>query len=383
MLRQFVDVIVAHIEVNDRHGVGVMLERLFGSCPDILSIRSRDYFEGRQDFGIRSLCISHSDASSEAVLQTVRTALGDTRVDRIICVPFFADDVRSAIAIHEISGAPMCTYLMDDQNLYADGIPDELISALLEKSALRLAISGPLQSEYAQKFGFDFAFMPPVAPARLIPNELIDPATPPLHHREAIVLGNIWGIQWVQALRHTLRTSGLKIRWCNHGDFSFWMKENLDHDGFILHPDDESDEAIVDRLRHAAFSIVPSGMLDETDDRRFIAKLSLPSRIPFISATSHAPILVMGSPDTAAARFVTGTGIGTVVSYDPDAVQEAVLKLWEPDVNRAYREAALRLSHRLSDEGAADWIWQSLAKGARLDDRYENLFHNKAPGIVR
>ncbi len=368
-----VDAIVAHIEVNGRHGVGVLLERLFGSSPGIFSIRSQNYFEGRQSFGDRHVCISHADQSRDAVIARVREAAGDAAIDRILCVPYFADDALNALALHEISGAPLCTYLMDDQNLYAQGIPDELMGELLRKSALRLAISEKLGAEYRLKYAMPFAFVPPLAPAELIPRELNFPDGAPLHHLEAMIVGNIWGIRWVQLLREATRRSGLVLRWCNRGEFGWWVNEDMRSDGLILHPEDESDASLVEMLRRAAFAVVPSGTLDDTDDRRFIAQLSLPSRIPFIFATSHAPILVLGNPNTAAARFVSSTGIGIAVPYDADAVQDAVLKLWDPKTNRSYREAAFRLSSGYSDAGAADWIWRSLAHGAPIDDRFNRV----------
>ena len=40
---QQADAIVAHIEINDHHGVGVLLRRLFGESPNILSIRSKNF----------------------------------------------------------------------------------------------------------------------------------------------------------------------------------------------------------------------------------------------------------------------------------------------------------------------------------------------------
>ena len=69
-------------------------------------------------------------------------------------------------------------------------------------------------------------------------------------------------------------------------------------------------------LRQTPFVVLPSGTLDGFDDRRFIAQLSFPSRIPYILATSHSPILVLGSPATAAAHVVRRLGIGLSALYD-------------------------------------------------------------------
>src|SRR5262249_22543136 len=155
--------------------------------------------------------------SRAAVRSHVHESVGDAEIDRILCIPYFTDDVLNALALHEISGAPMCAYLMDDQNLYAEGIANNLMRQLLEKSTLRLAISRELVAEYGAKYGVAMNWMPPLAPASLIPVELNAPSGDPLNQREAILVGNIWGIAWVQLLRAVLRKSGLVVRWCNRG----------------------------------------------------------------------------------------------------------------------------------------------------------------------
>ena len=47
------------------------------------------------------------------------------------------------------------------------------------------------------------------------------------------------------------------------------------------------------------------------------------------------------------------------------------------------RRAAFRLSPRFADLGAAEWIWQSLAKGEAMDGRYEDLMPSPSldPGV--
>jgi len=96
-------------------------------------------------------------------------------VRRILCVPYYPDDVKTAIAAKEIYDAPMCTFLMDDQNIFARGIDDVLMKSLLEKSALRLAISPELRDAYQAKYMLPFWYMPPVVPDALIPSQLVLP----------------------------------------------------------------------------------------------------------------------------------------------------------------------------------------------------------------
>ncbi|MGC8714964.1 MAG: hypothetical protein ACP5RH_21490, partial [Leptodesmis sp.] len=52
-----VDIIVAHCEINDRHGVGVLLKRLFSNYRNIVSIRSKNLYGGHQEFGAFDFCL--------------------------------------------------------------------------------------------------------------------------------------------------------------------------------------------------------------------------------------------------------------------------------------------------------------------------------------
>jgi hypothetical protein len=177
-------------------------------------------------------------------------------------------------------------------------------------------------------------------------------------------------------LRQTVRDSEILLRWYNNGEFR-WLPcttGELARDGVIPQSGQRhTDDQLVEILRNTQFVVVPSGTLDDSDDRQFIARLSLPSRIPYIFATSHTPILVLGSTESAAARFVTEAGIGLVVPYERKPFQEAVERITSPDVNRQMRLAAFQLSRRFSDLGASDWIWRSLAKGEPVDDRYQHM----------
>ena len=68
----------------------------------------------------------------------------------------------SALAVRQTYGVPLCTYIMDDNNVASRGIPDDLMAELLENSALRLAISPELREAYEEKYGLKFWLLPPV-----------------------------------------------------------------------------------------------------------------------------------------------------------------------------------------------------------------------------
>jgi hypothetical protein len=187
------------------------------------------------------------------------------------------------------------------------------------------------------------------------------------------IIGNIWGRRWLELLRHTVRESGISISWYYNGDQGTLpcTREELLADGIKLE-DALPDAPLIEKLRQVLFTVVPSGLLDDSDDRRWIAKLSLPSRIPYTLATSHAPIIVLGSPDTAAARFVLRERIGLVCPYERSAFQAAVQRITDPVHNLAYRKAALAAAPRFVDRDTAGWIWESLALGQPVDRRFED-----------
>jgi hypothetical protein len=373
---QNADAIVAHIEINNRHGVGVLLQRLFREFPDILSIRSKDYYEGRQDFGAVHVCISHDCPDRDQIIWKVLQAVDGGSVRRILAVPYFADDALNALALREAFGAPLCTYLMDDQNVHASGIPDAIMRELLGKSSLRLAISPEMCTAYEAKFGHKIWFVPPLAPTRLIPRQASLLPEHQLRGGQPVILGNIWGQRWLELLRSTVSGSGISVRWYNNGEFR-WLPcshEELARDGILTQTGGgDSDEELVEILRQAPYVVLPSGTLDHKDDRRFIAQLSFPSRIPFILATSQTPILVLGHPDTAAARLVERFGIGMNTAYRQNEFLEAAGKLTQPEVNNGMRRRAFLLAPRFSDLGAAEWIWESLEKGKPVDGRYQEM----------
>lgn len=369
------DAIVTHIEINDHHGVGVLLDRLFHGCRNLITVRSQDHFRGNQRLGDVQLKIAHGEALRPRIFETVLRALEGHTVARILAVPYYADDARNAVALQAISGAPMCTYLMDDQNLCEPGIPDAWMGELLAASRLRLAISGEMAAGYEAKYGLRFWWMPPVVEPKHILRRL-DP--PPLEPAApwGVIIGNIWGELWLQRLRETVRGSGVRLYWYARSHFQYLEanRSALARDSiFAAEGEPLADDELIAVLRRAPFAVVPTGTLEPSDERRAIAALSLPSRIPFLLAAAHLPLLVLGARETAAARFVEQSGAGLVSPYERAAFRQAVARILEPERNVAMRRRALELAPFFSAEDALDWIWRSLELGRPADDRFERL----------
>jgi hypothetical protein len=140
------------------------------------------------------------------------------------------------------------------------------------------------------------------------------------------------------------------------------------------------DEELVDELRRADFAIVPSGRLSGETSHDWLARASLPSRIIYLIATANIPIIVIGHPDTAAAKFVTELGLGVCCDYEVSAFSQAVAYVTANTTLDRIRRRANSLGPSFSSEGMATWLWRSLELGKPADLRYEDLTNANLQG---
>lgn len=367
------DVVITANEVNSRHGTGVLVQKFFSEASNVFSIRAHNHFNGEHSFGDISLLLSSKGLSRPDLYRTVLEAFGNSTAKRVVCIPFDADEVRTAIAVKDVFDIPLCTYIMDDNNVHSSGIPDSLMKELLKKSSLRLAISPELQQAYQQKYNIKFWILPPIVSSNLV---LDHATTTPTDMKKGILVGNIWGQRWLDLLRQSIRDSGFTIDWyCNSAEKCSWLtfdRKELENEGiFLKDPLPEAELAVL--LQQYSFALLPSGTLDEQDDNRSVAQLSLPTRVPFIMATSHTPIVVLGSEKTASGRFVKRFQIGTVSPYESSRFQEAVEMVTSAENQALMRQNARQIARDFSDDGILDWIWTSLENGQPIDKRFEAL----------
>jgi len=369
------DLIVTHNEVNRRHGTGVILENIFSEDSALISFRARDDYQGEQTFGALNFRLPREGLSRTEIFQTLVKELAGLSVRRILCVPFYPESAMIAIAAREIFGVPLCTYIMDDANIHAQGIPDELMTELLDKSELRLAISPEMRQVYEAKYRRKFWLLPPIVSASGITTRSNPPANRGARAGRGVLVGNIWDQHWLGRLMQAVKDSNLKIDWYYNGGAVSWVhftEAEIGAAGITL-CQPLSERMMAAALRGYSFALVPSGTLDPNDGNPAIARLSLPSRIPFIVATSNLPIVVMGHPDTAAARFVRRFQLGACCDYGGFSLMQAVRKVTDPDNASAIRQRAMELAPNFSSEGIAEWIWSSLANGEPRDARFETL----------
>jgi FkbM family methyltransferase len=320
-----------------------------------------------------SLRLSRRRLTRAAIFQEVLHFLGSAPVRHVVCIPWAADDVVAAIAVKEITGADLCVYIMDDQNITHGDIPDNLMREALTKSTLRLAISPEMQHAYQNKYRLKFWQLPPLVTDSLVRTELaLLPAE--IAVGRGVLVGNIWSQNWLDLLRQTIAGSGVEIDWfCNSS--SPWLnfaKDEMSRDGLHLRPG-LPEAQLAELLPSYRFALVPSGTLDENDGNLWVARLSLPSRVPFVLAAAHLPVIVLGSPMTAAARFVERLCLGGCAPYEAGEFRRVVDQLTSGETQRSIRANACRVAPILTNKHAAEWVWTAMERGAPADLKYEEL----------
>jgi hypothetical protein len=131
---------------------------------------------------------------------------------------------------------------------------------------------------------------------------------------------------------------------------------------------------LVSHLKRYPYIIVPTGTLDERDDRQELTKLSLPGRIIFVLATSNTPIIVMGNKTTPAAKFVERFRMGVQCDYDGESLKKAVEYVVNPPIQSQMRRNAAFVAKRFSAKNLNNWLWNSIKLGQPMDTRFEDLF---------
>ena len=209
------DLLITACEVNTFHGTGTLLMRIFPDQSSMISLRTHNFYDSDQDFGQVKLSLPLAQSARPEISAWLRWSMAGKTVRRILCLPYTPAEATVALAALDILGAPLCTYIMDDKNVCADGISDDLMRELLEKSRLRLVIGPEMRDAYEQKYAMPFWVMPPVVADRILKREV---SPPPMARspRCGVLLGNIWGQRWLDMLRQIFRDSGLTVDWyCN------------------------------------------------------------------------------------------------------------------------------------------------------------------------
>jgi hypothetical protein len=366
-----IDVVITTNEINDRHGTGVLVKRVLQGRRNIFSIRFQDDW-GDPQFGDWDIRLPPTGSSRPETFHNIVRLFEGRRVKSALCVPFHTDEAMAAIALHEVFGARICAYLMDDQNIAGDYIPDGLMREFLERCTLRLATHPELRVAYERKYGLPFFLLPAVAPDALIARE-VQQAT----KSGGALLGSFWDQSWFDRLCAALEPTGCAIDWYgnNRSPFVQFPEEKLKRAKITAHGIVAEDKLAME-LRKYPFVIVPTGTFDPAEKNFSVASLSLPGRIPFAAAVSQTPILVVGSKSTCGSRFVEHFQIGETVAYDGGAMRAAMDRLRDAAVQHNRRSNAARIASAFSDRGVVEWLETSIELGRAADTRFEDAFQN-------
>jgi len=367
------DVVVTPNEMNDLHGTGFLVKRVFAGWADVLSLRIRNDYQGVHDFGAEAQRLELDAGRRAEVYDAALGALAGRPVRAVWSIPYTAEDLLLAMAVSDVSQAPLCLWEMDDQCVALPKIPRPLMREVLAKCRLRLATHAELRDAYEGAFGLPFGVLPAVVPAALVRPGVASRAAPAAW---GALLGSVWSPIWLARLAEVLQGAGERLDWYgNHRAPSLRLDEAaLAALPFTAHgvlPETGLADALLDH----PFAVVPTDALDGSpSEHTAIAELSLPGRILFAAAAAQIPVLVVGSERTPAAAFVLRHGIGRVVPYQVSAFRSAVRELRDPAVQATVRARATALAPGLSDQGVGEWLRGSLEAGRPLDDRFERIF---------
>ncbi len=367
------DVVVTPNEMNDLHGTGFLVKRVFAGQRGILSLRIRDDYGGVHDFGDEARLLRFDAGRRPEAYAAALAAVAGRPVRAVYAVPYTTADLLLAMAVGDVTGAPTCIWEMDDQCVALPKIPRPLMREFLEKCRLRLATHSELRDAYEDAFGLPFGVLPAVVPARLVRPGAPARAVP---GASGALLGSVWSRGWLDRLAAVLSRAGETLDWYgNHQAPGLRLSAAdladlpLRVHGVLAEP------ALAEALLDHPFAVVPTDALEGSrTEHTAIAELSLPGRILFAAAAAQVPILVVGSELTPAAAFVLRHGIGRVVPYDGRALAAAAEELRDPAVQAAIRARADALTPALSDAGVGEWLRGSIEAGRPLDDRFERIF---------
>lgn len=377
------DLIVSAIEINRHHGVGILLQRFFPDSANLVTLRSSSVYGGEESFGLghhELRSVNLTVAETEARLKTI---LARYRIRRILCVPYYREDFIHGLLAHRLTGAPLCTYLMDDQNVFSSQVPDHWVENLLRDSDLCLGISPEMCAAYQHKYDRKFHLLPPLVErtAPLVPCYWQPDAPTPL---KVAMIGNVWTADRFQQLRTLLRAADLHVDWYGNGSAANWLPgtpEDWEADNIHCLGHLPEDDLIASLASYPCI-LVPSGSLDQDDDNLSFSRLSLPSRLIFLHTRTDTPVLLLGSRDTAAGHFILNLGTGLCSAYQAQDLHRQLARLQDQTEHQKLRRAIRQwASHFILPDGG-NWLWESLARRSPLPATFDTAFQRQADDMA-
>jgi len=373
------DLIISATQINHHHGVGILLQRLFPQSANLVTLRSLTVYGEEETFGVGHHELKSMHLTLRETEARLRDILAPYRIQRILCVPYFREDFIHGCLAHKLTQAPLCTYIMDDQNIFTNKVPDHWVDRLLRSSDLCFGISPELCAAYQHKFNRKLHLLPPLVERAkpLVPCSWQPGSRGPL---KVAMIGNVWTVDRFRKLRTLLRTVGLQVDWYGSGHAAGWLRgtpeewkaDNIHCRGYL--PEDE----LVAVLSTYPCVLVPSGSLDQDDDNLSFSRLSLPSRLIFLHTRTDTPVLLLGSKDSAAGRFIQNLGTGLCASYQAEDLRQQLARLQEPEEHRRLRQAIRQWAPHLILSDGGQRLWDALARREPIQADFHAAFPTSA-----
>ena len=378
LLRKRVDVLVSPNEVSSAHGTGILMTRLADGREGLVALRSQTTYGGRQDIATEAaFVLPNANMDRAEIVEQVARWLRPFDIDAITCVPYFETDLLIGLAVKSISGASMAMWIMDDHCLHAPGINREIMAEAIAQSNVVFAISPELKDAYEDAFGKRIHLLPPLVEGASI-RDLASPVpVESIQRRQAVMIGNVWSQEWLEKLIGAIAESGWTVTWYTSNPDAFWLnfdRARVERSGLVVVEQPPMPE-FIEAVSNAAFVVVPSAEVLDAGPAAAIARLSLPTRVPFVVATSGTPILVLGNPASAVSRFIRRFELGEVVDYSGEAFKQAAESLCLEERQRTIRHKAATLGTMFRSEGVYDYMRSAAqSRGYVADDRFERFF---------
>jgi hypothetical protein len=358
--RNLREVLITSGEINDRHGTGLLLARLF-PAGSTFNIHARSFYGTPGPFA--AVEIANRGPGDQFASFMLREIAGLLRIEHILVVPYMPDDVHTAIALRQATGAPLVTWVMDDQAVFSDQFPKLLLKELFAQSGIRFVISPEMKEEYQRVFDVPVFVLPPTVSQEML-DRAAETTRPASESKCCALIGNVWSAGWLTRLGRVIESSGWKVNCYGHDSVGNGEKPGFVKKGFV------SEDELAKGLAAVPFVITPTGTGDAEDDSTHFTRLSLPSRIPYLLAVHRVPILVVGSGESCAARFVRRLGVGLHCGYSREEFEKAALQLCQAEFNALCRRNCQQHATLFGDRDLAAWIWKSARAGTPVDSRF-------------
>ncbi len=375
--RQDVDLVIMANEINFAHGTGILMSRILAEVPSYVLFRAFDHWGGNQVVQPTADFVLHRYSQDrQTIAGFLASRLSPYAPRSIFAVPYTREDVVMTLTAKAMTGAPLVIWIMDDNCLSNEGIPLPLMRELVLAADARFVISDAMRAAYEAHFNLPFWVLPPLVAHRFIRSEPCPPPPLEVPMRGAIV-GNIWHQAWLEDMIEALDGVGVPVEWytsSNDLHFLNYTQADLARAGIEIKNDLTHDE-IATRVEESAFILVPSFSGTETDGHAAaIGRLSLPSKMPFVTATAGSPFLVLTNGQSGAADYVRSFDLGEVTAYDCGAIKAAIERLANPDTQRSVRERSFAIGSALDVTGLHSFLINAARHRALVDDRFEQLF---------